>query len=140
MRNGCIDHGKAGGTGKGYTTITLKGIGVTTLHRWVYCDHNGVDILAIKGKVVRHKCDNPRCINPEHLELGTNKDNSQDMVSRGRSGAGGRNSRAKLTAEQVQQIKVLVSSGKLHREVAELFGVARNTVSRIVGGTRWLSN
>lgn len=143
MNRGCIDHGRVGNTGSGYTSATVIEGGVrktTTLHRLVYCQHNGTSLSLIKGKVVRHMCDNPRCINPEHLELGTHKENSQDMVKRGRSGVGVKNSRAKLDPIKVRQIRELVASGKTHREVAEMFGVSRGGVTKIVGGSRWLSN
>lgn len=67
----------------GYGTITLvrKGLHKARVHRVVYERHFGP---IPDGMVVRHKCDNPPCSNPDHLELGTKADNTQDMMSRGR--------------------------------------------------------
>lgn len=55
--------------------------------RVAYVIHKGP---VAAGEVVRHKCDNPPCVNPEHLELGTHRDNMDDMVARGRAGSGRR--------------------------------------------------
>ena len=93
----------------------------------------------IKGTVVRHTCDNPRCINPKHLLLGTVQDNIDDMVARGRNrGASGeRNSMAKLTDEQVRVIRSMyVRNSKTHGTVAlsKLFGVSQTGISSIVRG------
>jgi hypothetical protein len=64
-----------------------------------------------EGMVVRHKCDNPRCINPEHLELGTPQDNVRDMVERNRQAKGSRTGGAKLTEKDVIQIKHFLDKG-----------------------------
>lgn len=83
MRKDCKDHGRKG-FGLGYATawITVDGVKkTTTLHRKVYYEATGV-----LPEVVRHTCDNPRCINPDHLIAGTQKDNVRDMFSRGRAG------------------------------------------------------
>ena len=77
-----------------------------------------------RGLLVRHKCDNPPCINPDHLELGTNKDNSQDMVQRNRSCR-------KLSDEDVKKIRQLSAEGHSRVEVARLFNVAACTISQI---------
>lgn len=58
-----------------------------------------------EGMVVRHKCDNPSCINPEHLELGTHKQNVNDRVQRNRSAHGESHGRAKLTEKDVVSIR-----------------------------------
>ena len=89
--NPCLEHGQKGNSG-GYAGIWIyKRDGSrfkVGLHRKVYCDYNNVSLESIKGLVVRHKCDNPRCINPEHLEIGTHKDNSQDAINRNRVSRG----------------------------------------------------
>lgn len=58
-----------------------------------------------KGLVMRHICDNPLCVNVDHIILGTHKDNSQDMVERGRQAKGEKNGRAKLTWDSVREIR-----------------------------------
>jgi hypothetical protein len=68
---------------QGYARV-LRG-GHFYLHRAVYCEHRGIPADDIKGLVVRHKCDNPRCVNPDHLEIGTHQDNMNDKVARGRT-------------------------------------------------------
>jgi hypothetical protein len=81
----CIDHG-CKGMGMGYATAWITVYGVkrsTTLHRKVYYKHTG-----LLPEVVRHTCDNPRCINPLHLIGGTQLDNVRDMDSRGRRKVG----------------------------------------------------
>lgn len=136
-RNECIDHGKKGNK-HGY--LNIRWLGKTQIaHRIAYCNARGVPIEYIKGSVVRHTCDNPRCINPKHLLLGTIQDNIDDMVSRGRNrGAlGERNSMVKLTDEQVRVVRSMyVRNSKTHGTVAlsKLFGVSQTSISYIVRG------
>lgn len=80
-------------------------------HRVVYAQHNNIDLEDMKGLVVMHTCDNPPCINPEHLRLGTQQDNSKDMVNKGRQARGITNGRAKLTEQQVLEIRASTKSG-----------------------------
>lgn len=90
---------------------------------------------------VCHKCDNPPCVNPEHLFLGTKSDNTQDMLSKGRakkSGMPGENNpAARLTAEQVAAIRGLKSTGMTQRARGKLFNVSDVTVSLIDRGVTW---
>ncbi len=83
----CIDHGRKG-TAAGYCLAYSHMEGGkqrnTLLHRRVYCEAAGVNIDSIKGLVVMHLCDNPRCIEPSHLKLGTQKDNMTDCMKKGR--------------------------------------------------------
>lgn len=84
--------------------------------------------------VVRHKCDNPRCCNPMHLESGTHADNVADRVTRKRSATGERNGRAKLTPDQVRAIYL---DTRKHGAIADHFGVNRTTVVHIKAGKIW---
>lgn len=79
------------------------------------------------GLVVRHKCDNRSCVNPEHLELGTHSDNMMDCSKR-------RTFRSTLTEENVTEIR---TSGLAQRELANKFGVSEATISRIRNHKRW---
>lgn len=84
---------------------------------------------------ILHSCDNPPCVNPTHLRVGTDADNVADMHARGRY-RGGFN---KLTRDQVMVIKSLLSSGHRQRDIAERFGVDPSSVSNIARGKVWRS-
>src|SRR5690606_27753652 len=88
------------------------------------------------GLIVRHKCDNPPCINPEHLDLGTHKDNSDDMISRGRDRSrGSRSPRSKLTDEEAVALVEEYKRGILDQKMlAESYGIAQSTAGRIIRG------
>lgn len=90
-----------------------------------------------RGKVICHRCDVRNCVRPSHLFAGTQQENIQDAVRKGRAARGELNSQAKLTATDVKLIRALIASGRLQREVAAQFGIARTAVSRIVGRRRW---
>jgi hypothetical protein len=80
----CKDHGRTRSlTREGYCKINRGGH--RSLHREVYAQANGLTADDIAGIVVRHKCDNTRCIEPTHLEPGTWADNNKDRAARGRS-------------------------------------------------------
>jgi hypothetical protein len=83
------------------------------------------------GLVVRYKCDNRLCCNPEHLELGTPAENSQDMVERGRSAKGSRHRSAKLTEEDVREIRKKLDAGESLSHLARVYGVNAATISDI---------
>lgn len=90
------------------------------------------------GLQVLHRCDNPRCVSPEHLFLGNPRDNSDDKVSKRRHAFGQRNGEAKLTDEQVRRIRELYeTTGTTQRQLAARFGVAQSTISDIVGRRKW---
>lgn len=94
-----------------------------------------------KGLHVRHlKCDNPPCVRPEHLALGTVAANMRDRDSKGRRRppGGERNGMAKLTAAQVADIRAIYSRQEANqRELAERFAVGSTTISEIVRGAAW---
>jgi hypothetical protein len=84
--------------------------------------------------VVCHTCDNRRCVNPDHLFIGTRGDNNRDAAKKGRNAFGPRNGHAKLTPAQVVFIRG--SAGVSQTEVARQFGVSQSTISRIISGER----
>lgn len=88
-----------------------------------------------KGLVVRHGCDNPGCINPDHLSLGTQADNVADREARGRRNVkGAQIGTSKLTAEEALAIK---KSHEPLSVLAERYGVDRSNISAIRRGKSW---
>lgn len=86
-----------------------------------------------EGLVVCHHCDNPTCVRPDHLFLGTLADNSADMVAKRRSCAGQRHGNHKLTTAQVAEIRRLYAAGTVSQhKLAEAFGVSQPHIHRIV--------
>ncbi len=135
----CIDHG-CKGYGLGYATAWIKlPCGTkkpTTKHRRVYYEATGE-----LPEVVRHKCDNPRCINPEHLEGGTQKDNMQDCIKRNRLGDtrnfGANNGRTVLDLDAVSYIRThYVKGSKVFGSpaLARKFGVGVTQIFRVLKG------
>lgn len=107
---------------------------VQTSHRASWFLHYGE---IPKDKIVRHTCDNRSCTNPEHLVLGTLKENSSDMVKRKRQAFGSKNGNAKLDELDVIMIKKLISKGKSQSLIAELFDVHTDTIGSIKRGMTW---
>lgn len=99
--------------------------------------------LAIAGRApgseefACHTCDNPRCVNPDHLFVGTRQDNIIDMHQKGRAAIGERMPTAKLTANLVREIRSLRGVGHTQKSLAIRFGVGQMTISRIVRGQMW---
>lgn len=92
------------------------------------------------GQLVRHKCDNGMCVNPDHLELGTQFDNMADMKARGRErkASGESNGFHKLTTSQVLEIKRTYHRRRVTQDALGLkYGVHRRTIGMIVMGRRW---
>lgn len=88
--------------------------------------------------LVRHTCDNPNCISPEHLITGTHKQNSEDMVSRNRSARGEKNGSAKLTTEDVLRIRETYKRGIVRlKDLAIENNVSIVTISDIVNENTW---
>jgi hypothetical protein len=87
--------------------------------------------------LVCHKCDVPRCVNPDHLFVGTNRDNMQDAANKGRTLHGAKSPNAKLTAEKACQIVERHAAGESLKALSRAFGLDRNNVRNIVRGISW---
>lgn len=114
----------------GYGRISTKGIWKLA-HRVSYELHKGE---ISEGFLVCHTCDNPLCVNPDHLFLGTHDDNMKDMVDKKRSPLGYRNNSNKLTEEQVMNI--FNDNGSMTK-IAEKYNIHRITVNNIKLGKIW---
>jgi len=103
------------------------------VHRLSYVVYNGpID----DGLVVRHSCHERTCINPNHLSIGTPRDNAQDMVEADRQASGKKHGMAKLTESQVLEIRAL--AGRFtHREIGERFNVTRPMIGYIINRKNW---
>lgn len=90
--------------------------------------------------VVRHTCDNPRCVNPQHLELGTPKDNVYDCINRSRrhTQKAEDNSNSKLDWDKVREIKHLwKTTNTTQQQLADTFGVSQVLVSKLIRNVLW---
>lgn len=134
----------------GYSRITINKK-VIKIHRIMF----EANIGTIPGGLcVLHKCDVRRCINPDHLFLGTSGDNNTDRSRKGRTAKGDKNGqrthpektirgerhhKAKLTERDVREIVILLRNGSSQTECANMFGVDQGTVSYIAHGKSWSS-
>ncbi len=87
-----------------------------------------------KGMCVLHRCDNPPCVNVNHLFLGTQSDNMKDAGRKGRMKKGSAHHNAKISDADVVAIR---SSTGLQRDIAKKFGISRTNVSIIRSGKGW---
>lgn len=90
-----------------------------------------------RGLFVCHKCDNRACVRPDHLFLGTNDDNINDMMKKNRQCHGAAHKDAKLTEDSVRAICQMLSDGMRQNHVAHRFGVSYQTIQAIRKGRKW---
>ena len=135
----CVDHGRKG-FGCGYATAWLHGR-TTTLHRVVY-----YRVTGRMPEVVRHTCDNARCINPDHLIGGTQVQNMADCAERGRLGdcrnfgsANGRTVLSELDVEYIREHYVKGSQLSGVPALAHRFKVGTSQIWRIVNNKQRLT-
>lgn len=124
-----------GSRNKGYGVFAVANSKVRVAHDVAWELHHQTHLP--KGMLIRHTCDNPPCVNPAHLELGTHADNSDDKVSRGRQARGSRHGVAKLTERDIPIIRARYQSGIQQRLIAEEFGVTQGAISQILRGKTW---
>jgi hypothetical protein len=85
-----------------------------------------------EGALVLHSCDNPPCINPEHLSVGSHQENMDDRARRGRASRGERHPASKLSDSDAATIRRLRASGSTQQSIADQFGISQAHVSRIL--------
>ena len=141
LQSNCIDHNQVGNKA-GYGKGTCNGK-TMLLHRLTYCFNNGIEPELIDGYVIRHQCDNPRCVNPLHLELGTQSENIQDRVKRKRCNKpkGVNNPRAVLQPDDVTYIKANYRKGcSIYGAVGlgKKFGVSHQAIRSVIQGLSWV--
>ena len=110
----------------GYTCIKMNGIR-HNIHRWLYQKETGINI---EGLDIRHKCDNPLCINLEHLEHGTRQDNVNDMIKRNRQ-------YSILSKKEVLKIVDMFKKEYSRKNIAKHFNVSCSTIDDILTGITW---
>ena len=134
MRTGC----------QHWTGARCGDYGRARINRKCWTAHRAAFVIAYgpipDGLIVRHKCDNPICCNPEHLELGTYQQNTQDMIQRGRNcpPRGERSYQHRLTRVQVSHIKYAINEGlATQAELGRKYHVSHQTIHAIRCETTW---
>lgn len=112
---------------EGYGRMMLNGK-YEKAHRLAFEMANG---SIPEGLVVCHTCDNPPCCNPAHLFAGTNRENMDDMLAKGRSCRGERNRHCKITAKDVIEIRAWREIGAPNPVLAEMYGLTPAVISKI---------
>ena len=133
--NGCwLWRGLLTKQGYGLLKWTRPGLPIQTrAHRVAFAAYHGEPGCLH----VCHRCDNPACVNPDHLFLGTPADNMADRDAKGRQPKGIKNGSAVLTEAQVREIRRLVAGGMSMTDTASHYGVNHATVWRVVNGKGW---
>jgi len=118
-------------TGYGFIRIGPASAGHILAHRYSYERTYGP---VPKGMVVMHSCDNPSCVNPEHLRVGTHKENTTDMVCKNRHGWRVKTPWQKLDSNDAKSIRLLRQQGFTQQKIADQFNVSRPLISLILNG------
>lgn len=133
LDNGCHEWTASLNIG-GYGQLSVNRRRVTA-HRWAYEYHNNVKVP--DGVFCCHKCDNPKCVNPEHIFLGTPKENTNDMIAKGRKPLGAKIRSAKLNDLSVTVIMEALALGHGQSAIAKYFRVSISLISLVKLGKTW---
>lgn len=121
----------------GYGQFTIRDGVPTVAHRVSFALTYGP---IPPGGVVCHTCDNPPCVRPDHLFLGTQADNAADMFAKGRQGIrhhGEAKPSARLTEAEVREIRAAPAHFGVLRELSRQYGVSNTTIRKIRTGEKW---
>lgn len=125
----------AGISRTGYGQCRVSQMKEYSAHRVSYRAHKG---SIPEGMNVMHSCDNRRCVNPDHLSLGTGRENMEQRNRRRRHAHGEKSPRAKLTEADARTILSLYrKDGITAKAIAARYGISDSTVQHIAYGTRW---
>ena len=116
----------------GYGVVRADNQKAQGAHREAYRLHYGDEIP--EGMLIMHSCDNPACVNPLHLSIGTHKDNKADSCQKGRHTFGNSHGNRKLNEDQAKQI---IADPRPKEEIAAEYGVTVRTVYYIKSGKLW---
>lgn len=134
----CVDHGLKPSNKLGHAKSRGEWV-----HRRTFREAHNLSREDIQGKVVRHTCDNARCIEVTHLILGTKADNNRDMAVRGRASQGDGHAHAKLSREVVKEMRRRYTPGCRVDGLSALareFGVTVGTAHPAIHGKTWREN
>jgi len=126
--SGCVDR-------RGYGITSFTEAHMTRAHRISYYLNKGDFDRSL---LVCHSCDNPSCVNPDHLFLGTPKDNMSDMVLKKRNTKGENQHKSKLKKDDILRIRELRNGGAKYIEIANFYNVSIHSIYCIVKGKTWM--
>lgn len=126
---------------KGYGAFRPQTKVFALAHRYSWQMHYGPipEGVGFHGTCVLHRCDNPSCVRPDHLFLGTNHENIKDMDTKGRRNParGERSGKVAVTADQVLAIRARFAAGESRSQLARAFGVTSGCIGPIVRRATW---
>jgi hypothetical protein len=123
-----------GAKNKKYGILNFRNRNSMPAHRMSYILFRGE---IPDGILACHTCDNPPCVNPQHIFLGTTQHNTEDMMRKGRSMKGEKHPLAKLTEDDILKIRNLHKQGMKQTKIAEMFNVLASYINCIIKRRTW---